>query len=141
MDVQDSPTPRTGVEFDHYLQPSEKLLQVDVECLMCGQLCGVIEAPQDAPNQAVFIPLNTGVPETVVVSGIHCVRCGGNVLVGEQRIIRRYADQINWEFDRPRRGRPPRWLTVRREEDGLRRATAASRAHAPRSHAVPGSGA
>src|SRR5689334_18981765 len=72
-----------------------------LRCHMCGQTCGVLEASDS---------------RLVAWQRLHCPRCGsGSLFVDELEIVsRRIEVPLNLFFEKPRRGRPPRWLVERR---------------------------
>ena len=55
--------------------------------------------------------------------GLHCPRCGsGSLFLDEpETIVRRdeRLGRLDWDLDRPRRGRPPRWLVALRAQQDV----------------------
>jgi hypothetical protein len=81
---------------------------------MCGETCGVLERPSAAglPPIARFAPAGGSDSQLVVWQRLRCPRCGsGSLFVDELEIVTvRVEAPANMLPEKPRRGRPPRWL-------------------------------
>jgi hypothetical protein len=92
----------------------ERVLTAVLQCYLCGQTCGVLETPagQGLPPIARFTPLDGSAGRHVVWRRLRCPRCrSGSLLVDEMEVVtRRVERSIDLLLDKPRRGRPPRWL-------------------------------
>jgi hypothetical protein len=80
---------------------------------------------QTLPRTVRFTPAGSDKPVTVLDwTRLRCGRCGGRLFVEGLETIRRRIEPTNvFEEDRPRRGRPPKWLVEkrRREREELER--------------------
>ena len=104
-----------------------RLPRVTVEfgCLMCAREFGVLLCAALPVGGVVTIQQPGGIHIELPIQRLRCLRCtacGGSVLPTEitweeVRVERR----INWTEDRPRRGRPPKWLVEQRRRDAAAR--------------------
>lgn len=118
------PTRRVAPPADFaYHQPrqpsSEVAFEADVCCYLCGETCGVIESrtPPPFPLVVAYRRLGAARASSVRRSTLRCPRCGGGIYLDDSRTVRRWAEDINWALDAPRRGRPPKWLVELRARD------------------------
>jgi ribosomal protein S27AE len=92
----------------------ERVLTVRLQCHLCGQTCGVLEAPESRglPPVVRFTGVDGGFSRPIAWQRLRCPRCGsGSLFADELEIVtRRHEGPIDMDLDRPRRGRPPRWL-------------------------------
>ena len=99
-------------------QPSPRIprrvLTATLQCYLCGQTCGVLEAPAGfgLPPVARFIPVDGSGSRQVIWQRLRCPRCGsGSLLVEEVDVVtQRIETPLDLLLEKPRRGRPPRWL-------------------------------
>src|SRR5690242_8681246 len=99
-------------------QPSpptlRRVLTATLQCYLCGQTCGVLEAPAGAglPPVARFTPVDGSNSQHVVWQRLRCLRCGSASLLIEEvdLVTRRIEAPLDLLHEKPRRGRPPRWL-------------------------------
>ena len=99
-------------------QPSRarrrRVLTATLRCYLCGQTCGVLEAPTGAgfPPVARFTPVDGADSQQVVWQRLRCPRCASRSLMVEELEIVTQRIEVPAEllFEKPRRGRPPRWL-------------------------------
>jgi len=96
----------------------ERVLTATLRCHLCGETCGVLESPPTAglPPVARFTPAGGGATEEVLWQRLRCQRCGSRSLfVDDLEIVTKRIDApFNTLFEKPRRGRPPRWLVALR---------------------------
>ena len=113
--------PATRLEGE--VQPAGKtpagqaMQQVDVVCVLCGEVCGVLEATVSAPLSARFHAAGTDRLSPRSVGRMRCTRCGGTVVAGERRVIQPREETVDWRVDKPRRGRPPKLLVEQRDRE------------------------
>src|ERR1700730_16239138 len=95
-------------------------VRAEVTCLLCGRDQGVLEAATWPPTGSVRLHPAPGHP-AVRFDGagrLHCVTCGGRVVATEVTSHRIWIDvPIDWQAERPRRGRPPKRLAAQRTAD------------------------
>ncbi len=93
----------------------ERVLTAMLRCHLCGETCGVLESPAAAAGLtpiARFTPAGGSRSQLVVWRRLRCPRCGsGSLFVDELEIVtRRVEAPADLLLEKPRRGRPPRWL-------------------------------
>lgn len=90
---------------------------VELRCLQCGRDIGTLEARQWPCRGPALLRLS-GTRRAVPVADwcrLRCAACGGNAYTDEVKASRRYP-HVSWDdLDRPRCGRPPRWLMAERQ--------------------------
>ena len=92
------------------------VFHIDLICLLCGRALGILQTrrwPSRAP--ALFRP--DGQARAVEIADwcrLRCPTCGGNVYPDEVSTVRVYPS-VRWDDERPRRGRPPKWLLAQRQ--------------------------
>ena len=94
-----------------------RILRAELRCYLCGETCGVLEAPSapSMPRIAQFHPGDGAPARTLAWNALRCPRCSsGSLFVDEPEIVVRRFERVDWSTDRPRRGRPPRWLVALR---------------------------
>jgi hypothetical protein len=95
---------------------------VELACILCSRDVGVFRS-ETWPAPASVLISHAGVAPSVAADWrqLRCQNCGGNVLPSEieQRTVR-IESRIDWESDKPRRGRPPKWLAEERSRAGNR---------------------
>ena len=96
-----------------------RVLRAELRCYLCAQTFGTLEAAPTAPMPAVarFCPADGSASRLLAWRGLRCPRCASNSLVldGLETIVRR-VERVDWADERPRRGRPPRWLVALRTQ-------------------------
>jgi hypothetical protein len=88
--------------------------EAEVKCLHCGCIAGLLRQRHDVPGApATFQDGRGGAPQAIKnLTDLRCARCGGSVYTDEYEV--RYVYPRLDDADRPRRGRPPKWLVERR---------------------------
>jgi hypothetical protein len=96
-------------------------ITVEFSCLMCAREFGSLVCETLPSHGPVIIEQPGGfrvqVP-TDQLRMLRCATCGGSVLPTD--IIReevRVERRIEWSEDRPKRGRPPKWLAEQRRRE------------------------
>ena len=95
--------------------PIRVFVEADVKCFHCGQIVGVTRSDRGEPRaRSTF--LATGATDEVALrrlGDVRCPRCGGPTYLDEFQ-TRYELGHIDFNDDvddeRPRRGRPPKWL-------------------------------
>lgn len=91
-------------------------LVADVKCYLCGSISGAIESDrQPMPRSVLFRP--AGATQSLPVLDwrqLRCERCHGPVFLDDADVITRRTEHVDWNEDRPRRGRPPKRLVEER---------------------------
>jgi hypothetical protein len=99
-----------------------RVLRAELRCYLCAETCGVLETPPAAtmPRVARFCAADGSPTRMLAWSALRCPRCSsGSLFLDEPDIVVRRLERVDWAFDRPRRGRPPRWLVALRDrQDG-----------------------
>jgi hypothetical protein len=92
-------------------------VRAELTCLVCGRDQGVLEAaswPPTGPVKLHPVPGQPGV-RLDAAGRLHCVTCGGRLIATEVTSYRVWIDvPIDWQAERPRRGRPPKRLVAQR---------------------------
>ena len=92
------------------------VFRVELVCLLCADNIGVLETRRWPSLGPAMLHAGGQPPMSVVNwSRLHCERCGGNVYADEVSTSWVYPPEAWQELDRPRRGRPPRWLVAERQ--------------------------
>ena len=93
----------------------ESFREAEVKCLHCGCLAGLLRQRQGQPGASATFQNGHGGPPFVVTNlrALRCERCGGPVYTDEFE-VRYVYPKFNAIEDRPRRGRPPKWLVEAR---------------------------
>jgi hypothetical protein len=95
-----------------------RVLRAELRCHLCAETIAAVEAETSVammPAVAHVYPTDGSPARERAWRGLHCSRCGSTSLyLDEPQTIVRRDEQLDWTLERPRRGRPPRWL--RREE-------------------------
>lgn len=93
-----------------------RYFEADVSCMHCGHVAGTLRRPggvSQAPS--TFRALDGGSPLAVQrLSTLRCRRCQGP-LYAEEFQARYEHPRVDFSEDRPRRGRPPKWLVEARQ--------------------------
>ena len=99
----------------------QRVLMAMLRCHLCGETCGVLESPAAAglPPITGFTPAGGSKSQLVVWQRLRCPRCdSGSLFVDELDIVtRRVEAPLNTLLEKPRRGRPPRWLVEQRARE------------------------
>ena len=98
----------------------------ELTCHLCGTTAGTVESEQRTlPRTVRFTPSGSDKSVTVLDwTRLRCARCNGRLFVEGLETVRRRVEPVNvFEEDRPRRGRPPKWLVEKRrlEREALER--------------------
>ena len=92
----------------------------DLVCHLCGTLAGSIRSELPTLPRTVRFTA-AGSQRTVDVLDwrrLRCARCGGTLFAEEIHTVRERLEPANlWEEERPRRGRPPKWLVEQRKRE------------------------
>ena len=110
-DVHSSPTPAPA---------RQRLFVAEIACLLCGRPVGTAMAESWPPcGPVAFRPADSTTERQLpTVSHLRCPLCGGNAIVDELDVrTLRLEATIDWRAERPRRGRPPKWLAQQRQAD------------------------
>jgi hypothetical protein len=94
-----------------------RVLRAELRCYLCAETCGALEAPPSPsmPPVARFFPADGSPGRVLVWRRVRCPRCAsGSLYLDEPETVVRRVEQIDWDLERPRRGRPPRWLVALR---------------------------
>ena len=98
---------------------------VEFGCLMCSRDFGILECASLPVGGTVTIEQPGGFRVEFSVEqlrSLRCTSCGGSILPIEiTREEVRVEGRIDWSKDRPRRGRPPKWLVEQRRKNGQER--------------------
>lgn len=89
---------------------------IELGCLLCGRAIGLLES-KAWPSAGPVVLRLPRVPAARVANWQHlrCSVCGGNAVSGEVTTqVYRNEKPIDWEAERPRRGRPPKALVEAR---------------------------
>ena len=97
-------------------------ITVEFGCLMCSRDFGILVCEAIPACGAVDIQQPGGFRIQISVEQLRylrCTSCGGSILPTEiTREEVRVERRIDWSEERPRRGRPPKWLVEQRRQNG-----------------------
>lgn len=97
----------------------KRVLVAEVKCYLCGGNTGSIESErQPMPRSVLF--RRAGEQQAFPVLDwrrLRCERCNGPVYLDESDVVVRRVETFDWSDERPRRGRPPKWLVEQRRRD------------------------
>jgi hypothetical protein len=87
--------------------------------LQCGRRLGALQRISDREQvfASVFYPEGSKRGALASWRTVRCTTCGGAPILEEYEAIRQRIEQIDWSLDRPRRGRPSKWLVEQRKAD------------------------
>ena len=89
----------------------------DLTCILCGSEAGRIESNRvPLPSIASFLPRGGSHATVAEWRRLRCARCGGSLVAEDVTPVERYPVVIEDESNRPRRGRPPKWLLEQRRQ-------------------------
>jgi hypothetical protein len=98
---------------------SRRVTRFDLRCLLCARILGSADADRWGSAGPVLFRAE-GSERVVRVADwrrLRCRACGGNAYPDEVRTARLYPP-VRWDDDdRPRRGRPPKWLVEARKTE------------------------
>jgi hypothetical protein len=92
----------------------------DLVCHLCGTTAGSIESERrPLPPTVRFTPVGASRPLALLDwRRLRCPRCRGGLFVENLDLVRRRVEPLNvFEEERPRRGRPPKWLVEKRRRE------------------------
>lgn len=99
----------------------QRMFVAEIACLLCARPVGTARANRWPPTGLVlFQPASSSTASPLAtIWRLRCPVCGGNTAVNELtvRTVRLEAP-IDWQADRPRLGRPPKWLVRLRQASG-----------------------
>jgi hypothetical protein len=105
------------------LPPRTRVLRAELRCYLCAETTGAVEseaATSVMPSLARFCPADGSPAQVLAWRRLHCPRCGSRSLFLDEPETVFHRDErlepIDWDLDRPRRGRPPRWLVAMRAQ-------------------------
>jgi len=95
-------------------------VSAELTCVLCGRDQGVLETATWPPTSQVRLHAARGHPPVRLDAAgrLHCATCGGAVVATEVTNQRVWIDvPVDWQAERPRRGRPPKRLAAQRTAD------------------------
>lgn len=98
----------------------ETYLVGELVCHLCGTVAGSIQSEHHPlPRSVQFTP--GGSTEFTSVADwrrLRCARCRGSLFLEGLEVVRRRSEPLDiWNEERPRRGRPPKWLVEKRRHE------------------------
>jgi hypothetical protein len=118
----DDTTPSADPADDTQPDPPTRsyvIIRAGVMCLQCGRRLGFLQRVTDheRSSASVFYPEGTEAAAGRSWRSVHCPTCGGVPIVEDYEAVRHRVEDIDWSLDRPRRGRPSKWLVQQRLRD------------------------
>jgi hypothetical protein len=107
--------PESVFRSDAFPAPTTPVFVAEIACIMCTAVVGTAIDTRWPPVLTVLLELEgSRVLRRVELDRLRCPHCGGNTEATEvtPRLLRR--DRVDWRLDRPRVGRPPKWLAAQR---------------------------
>jgi hypothetical protein len=91
-------------------------VSAELICLLCGRPQGMLESGTWPPQGPVTLHPMRGCRGVRLECGrLYCVTCGGQVVATDVTSRRMWLDvPVDWKAERPRRGRPPKWMVAQR---------------------------
>jgi DNA-directed RNA polymerase subunit N (RpoN/RPB10) len=88
----------------------------EIACLLCGRVLGTAVDTRWPPVATVVIKLpGSATFQRLALDRLCCRECGGNTAPTEvRRRAIRGERPVDWQSDRRRLGRPPKWPVARR---------------------------
>lgn len=111
--------PRSAYHSDEFPYGATTVFVAEIACILCSRVLGTAVDTRWPPVYSVLIQMEgSRVLRRVELSRLRCPDCGGNTSPTEvtARLLRREG-VIDWRGERPRRGRPPKWLVAQRAAD------------------------
>jgi hypothetical protein len=99
----------------------QRLVVAEIACLLCARPVGIMTSDRWPPTGAVVFQAagSRAVTPLAAWRRMRCPICGGNTEVAELTVRKvRFERPMDWQSDRPRRGRPPKWLVALRRAGG-----------------------
>ncbi len=99
----------------------QRLVVAEITCLLCARPVGTARADRWPPTGPVlFQPAGSSTARSLpTIWRLRCPVCGGNTAADDITVRTvRLEGPTDWKADRPRRGRPPKWLVVLRQAGG-----------------------
>jgi len=95
-------------------------ITAELVCLLCGRPQGTLESATWPPCPPVTLRAARGCSGVRLEYGrLYCVTCGGEVVATDVTSRRVWlGGSVEWSAERPRRGRPPKWLVSERRSAG-----------------------
>jgi hypothetical protein len=110
--------PESAYLSDEFLSPATTVFVAEITCILCAREVGIAVDTRWPPAGTVLIQMEgSTVLRRVELRRLRCPDCGGNTSTDEvtTRLLRRERT-IDWRNEeRPRRGRPPKWLVEQRK--------------------------
>ena len=119
-----APEPAQPVQSSSSAPPSvryQRIFIAEITCLLCARPVGTARSNQWPPNAPILFQPADSPSASLLVAWwrLRCRICGGNTAVTELTTrLERLEPRIDWTTERPRRGRPPRWLTDQQQTGG-----------------------
>jgi hypothetical protein len=90
---------------------AQQFFVVEISCILCGRLAGTAVSDRWPPvGSLLFKPADFRSFRRISLRQLRCTTCGGNTAASEVLTRRiRIERPIDWEADRPKRGRPAKW--------------------------------
>jgi hypothetical protein len=111
-----------NADSDHNSRPKQpayvRVFVVEMKCLACGREAGFI-ASNRWPTFGRVLFQSAGAPSVQTVpewSRLRCALCRGYLYADAITSKRVYPSLSREDLDVPRRGRPPKWLVVQRQD-------------------------
>ena len=107
--------PESVFRSEAFPAPATPVFVAEIACIMCTAVVGTAIDTRWPPVLTVLIEFDgSRVLQRVELDRLRCPQCGGNTAATEvtPRLLRR--DRLDWRLDRPRLGRPPKWLAALR---------------------------
>jgi hypothetical protein len=99
----------------------QRFFVAEITCLLCARPVGTTRSNRWPPiGPILFQPADSNSANLLLAWWrVRCEMCGGNTAATEltTRTVR-VEQPIDWRAERPRRGRPPKWLVEQRRNQG-----------------------
>lgn len=97
----------------------KRLLVAELKCYLCGASAGRIESERQPMPPSVILRRDGDANGVRVLDWrrLRCERCQGRVYLEGPEVVTRRVESFDWSQERPRRGRPPKWLVEERRRE------------------------
>lgn len=109
--------PESAYRSEEFPSPATTVVVAEITCIMCGRDVGTAVDTRWPPIGSVLIQLEgSTVLRRIQLDRLRCPDCGGNTEATDvsTKLLRRERP-LDWQhMERPRPGRPPKWLLAQR---------------------------
>ena len=109
--------PESAYRSEEFSSSRNTVFVAEVACIMCTHVLGIaVDSRWPPVSTVLFQTHGSTVLRRVVLERLRCPNCGGNTAPSDltTRLLRRERPSDPGADEKPRRGRPPKWLVAQR---------------------------